>query len=178
MRAQLFLTLAFLLICSGAALAQTPDEMPPALETVCDAETGAAYGLCNAYCEAMDCESDAPSASATACSKVRDKFQNVTGRDVPCELTCPCMSIPQFANALPTVTFCSTTAISLVGSQDSSRRVQVVSTFPGVLNPRCGYANFNSVPPETIILPITPEEADVCRELIAEALAANGAACP
>ena len=26
------------------------------------------YGFCNAYCEAMDCESDAPNASATAWS--------------------------------------------------------------------------------------------------------------
>lgn len=97
MKSQLTLAFALLLICSGAALAQTPDGYPPALETVCDMETGAAYGHCNAYCEAMDCElandSDPltePKASATACSKVRSKFEQTTGRNLPCEVSCPC----------------------------------------------------------------------------------------
>ena len=52
-------TFAFALLLigtvTGTALAKTPDGVPPSLETVCDAETGAAYGLCTAYCEAMDC---------------------------------------------------------------------------------------------------------------------------
>ncbi len=90
MKSQLILTFALLLIGAGAALAQTPDELPPSRETVCDAETGAAYGLCNAYCEAMDCESEAPSASATACDKVSTKFQTITGHALPCEVSCPC----------------------------------------------------------------------------------------
>ena len=66
MKAHLTLVFALLLICSGAAMAQgTPDWMTPHQETVCDSETGAAFGLCNAYCEAMDCESASPQASAT-----------------------------------------------------------------------------------------------------------------
>lgn len=89
MKAHLTLAFALLLICSGAALAQgTPDWMTPAEETVCDGEDGAAFGLCNAYCEAMDCESANAQASPTACTKVRDKFMNITGRPMPCE-TCP-----------------------------------------------------------------------------------------
>lgn len=90
MKAHLTLAVALLLICTGtgAALAQTPDGMPPANETICNGESGAAFGLCNAYCEAMDCELDEPQASATACSRVRTKFQNITGHDLPCE--CPC----------------------------------------------------------------------------------------
>ncbi|HET9228855.1 MAG TPA: hypothetical protein VFR31_19405 [Thermoanaerobaculia bacterium] len=175
MRARLFLTLVFLLICSGAALAQTPDELPPALETVCDAETGAAYGLCNAYCEAMDCESDAPSASATACSKVRDKFQNVTGRDLPCNLSCPCMSLPQFANTLPTLSFCTSFRVNIAASPTSTFDFQAVVTNPGIPNPRCGY--FNRPTSEFVILPITEEERAVCFDLVIEALAANGASC-
>jgi len=67
----------------------TPDLLPPAMETVCDIESGAAYGLCNAYCEAMDCDSLTPSASSTACQKVLDKFTQFTGRTFPCELDCP-----------------------------------------------------------------------------------------
>lgn len=85
MKTRLSLIFALLLLClgTGAVLAQTPDS--------CGNETGAAYGLCNAYCDAMDCDSDNPSASATACEKVRTRFQNVAGRDLPCEVPdCPC----------------------------------------------------------------------------------------
>jgi hypothetical protein len=84
------------------AAAQTPDGLPPALETVCDMESGAAFGWCNAYCEAMDCDlandndpATEPKASATACSKVRTKFQQQTGRDMPCEVSCPCTDNPE-----------------------------------------------------------------------------------
>lgn len=77
-----------------SASAQTPDGLPPALETVCDMETGAAFGWCNAYCEAMDCEVDNTNASPTACDKVRTKFQQRTGRDMPCEVSCPCTGDP------------------------------------------------------------------------------------
>ena len=66
--------------------AQTPDGQTPAEETVCDNETGAAYGLCNAYCEAMDCDSDNPNANDQACQDVSEKFKRVTGRALPCEV--------------------------------------------------------------------------------------------
>lgn len=87
---------------AAPAAAQTPDGLPPALETVCDLESGAAFGWCNAYCEAMDCDlandsdpATEPKASATACSKVRTKFQQQTGRDMPCEVSCPCTDNPE-----------------------------------------------------------------------------------
>ena len=51
----------------------------------CDGESGAAYGLCNAYCEAMDCDG-APQASQTACEKVESKYINITGMSMPCEV--------------------------------------------------------------------------------------------
>lgn len=102
MKAHLTLVFALLLVCSGVAVAQTPDGLPPALETVCDAETGSAFGWCNAYCEAMDCElandSDPltePKASAIACGKVRTKFEQATGRGLPCEVSCPCTDNPE-----------------------------------------------------------------------------------
>jgi len=41
--------------------------------------------LCNAYCEAMDCDSDEPQASDTACDKVLDRFEQATGSLPPCE---------------------------------------------------------------------------------------------
>ena len=90
MKARLTLTLALLLICSGAALALDP----PPTEDACANETGAAYGLCNAYCEAMDCDGE-PEASATACTKVQDKYTQITGHGLPCEevADCPCSAI-------------------------------------------------------------------------------------
>jgi hypothetical protein len=94
MKAHLTLTLALLLLCTGAALAQTPDGETPAEETVCDSETGAAFGLCNAYCEAMDCDSDSPQASETACTKVKNKFTNLTGHELPCEAAPSCLTPP------------------------------------------------------------------------------------
>lgn len=91
-----FLTILLALgVCmsfAGVALAQTPDGETPAEETVCDDESGAAFGLCNAYCEAMDCESDDPQASANACTRVGDKFEQITGRIPPCEISCPCFT--------------------------------------------------------------------------------------
>ncbi len=82
-----------LLAIPFSTFAQTPDGEPPSYESVCDEETGAAFGLCNAYCEAMDCDSAEPAASAEACAKVGLRFENITGREPPCDvpdLVCPC----------------------------------------------------------------------------------------
>ena len=65
--------------------AKTPDGETPAVEDVCSLLTGAAFGLCNAYCEAMDCHLEDPKASSTACGKVGDKLVAITGEDPPCE---------------------------------------------------------------------------------------------
>jgi hypothetical protein len=63
----------------------TPDEQPPAEETVCDPNVGLrgpAYGLCVAYCEANDCELDPGQHS---CEVLLRNFYRATGRtDVPC----------------------------------------------------------------------------------------------
>src|SRR5688572_18899158 len=94
----LILGVGALLTWSVPAVASTPDGQTPSRETVCDLEEGAAYGLCTAYCEAMDCESAAPHASETACSRVGDKFLQITGRQVPCSVSCPCERLPLFAS--------------------------------------------------------------------------------
>lgn len=46
--------------------------------------SGVEYGLCNAYCEIMDCDSDDPMASEGACLKLEDKFFAKTGSIPPC----------------------------------------------------------------------------------------------
>src|SRR5262249_14691769 len=50
--------LAFFVIAVAwqASSAKTPDDMPPSQEQVCSGLQGAAFGLCNAYCEAQDCD--------------------------------------------------------------------------------------------------------------------------
>ncbi len=82
-----------ILVFAVTANAKTPDGMTPAEETVCDGEIGAAYGLCNAYCEAMDCDKYQPNANnnkgckekGKGCQRVRENFIRITGRDLPCE---------------------------------------------------------------------------------------------
>lgn len=69
----------------------TPEE-----ERACEAADlhGAAWGLCNAYCEAMDCDSDDPQASDNACERVLKNWEeHEDGMTIPCEeVECPCWS--------------------------------------------------------------------------------------
>lgn len=56
---KLFLILSAIgmsLYIAPLVIAQTPDGTTPAEETICDGLEGAAFGLCNAYCEAKDCD--------------------------------------------------------------------------------------------------------------------------
>ncbi len=69
-------------------------------QTDCEDEIGAAYGLCNAYCVAMDCTGN-PQASALACSKVQQKFEDATGELPPCVAAlpaCPCFTSDEIVN--------------------------------------------------------------------------------
>lgn len=85
------LTLLFICLLgsfAGVALGQTPDGDPPAVETICNDLnfSGSAFGLCNAYCEAMDCDCPTngdlnnpdclPKASQKACDRVLGNFYN------------------------------------------------------------------------------------------------------
>lgn len=69
----------------SASMAKTPDGQTPSEETICDVETGAAFGLCNAYCEAMDCDSPDTRANQRACDRVAQNFMDKTDRMVTCE---------------------------------------------------------------------------------------------
>lgn len=71
-----YLIFAILYITTSLVVAQTPDEITPAVEDICMTSgfVGKEYGLCNAYCEAMDCDSESPQASDQACTRVLDKL--------------------------------------------------------------------------------------------------------
>lgn len=83
-----FLVLGFILTLGTVSYAQTPDEMTPAEESVCDGLAGAAYGLCNAYCEAMDCGGGDTLASDEACDRVLDSYEHNTDVPMPCLADC------------------------------------------------------------------------------------------
>ncbi len=78
----------------------TPDGVPPSGETICQGQTGAAHGLCTAYCEAMDCDSATPQASQKACDKVAANYAKITGQGtLPCD--CPCVTeLPGWIDAV------------------------------------------------------------------------------
>ena len=62
----------------GAAYAETPDG-------ACDGLADNAWGLCNAYCYAMDCGGKR-NASARECSQVASNFIRATGMEkMPCD---------------------------------------------------------------------------------------------
>ena len=60
--------------------------------SICDEAglIGSAYGACNAYCEALDCDSLEPGGSERACEQARNRFMKLTGELPPCEPVCPC----------------------------------------------------------------------------------------
>ena len=155
-----------LLVFAIPAVAKTPDGQTPSQETICDSYSGAAFGLCNAYCEAMDCDSPAPHASATACSKVGSHFQRITGTDLPCNAACPCTALPLFAafvNGTTPIAACvSGGGMANVGGSDGS----FVSVNENSCSENGGAA-----------LSITTNEADACRQLLRDASAAQNVVC-
>jgi hypothetical protein len=69
-------------VLATPAVAGTPDGKTPAREDVCNPLKGAAYGTCNAYCEAQDCDGHA----RPSCNSLRRKFKKLTGTTVfPCD---------------------------------------------------------------------------------------------
>lgn len=174
MKAPLTLCFALLVLCAGAALAQgTPDLMTPAQETVCNSETGAAFGLCNAYCEAMDCESANPQASATACSKVKTKFTNITGHALPCETcpppppgtTCPCVdAFADFNTVLNgTALLCVENGTFIAKQINFSDAIAASCSAASPFGVFCGAETRTG---GLQILNVSPEEGQACVQLI------------
>jgi len=68
-------------LVSTLTTAQTPDGATPATEDICTTwgYTGKLNGLCNAYCEAMDCDAANPQASQNACDRMLNKIHGELG---------------------------------------------------------------------------------------------------
>lgn len=149
------------------AAAQTADSQTPAQETACNGQTGAAYGLCTSFCEAMDCDSAAPAASATACNKVSDNFLRLTGQVPPC--MCPCATgwaqVQQFAadGNLPVTTCATGNEESQVHFGSPAVRLNLVSyTVEGSY---CTAWDGGSSPVVSIS-PLTSPQISACRSII------------
>ena len=160
---------------------QTSDGETPAAETVCDTAEldGAAWGLCNAYCEAMDCDSDDPKASNRACERVLGNWERHTdGMIIPCEeIECPCWSdaddllavheIPGPISALS----CSDGGLPFLNLQTFSgpSRVQSVVRVLSSGAALCLTAQLESRPGEIFRSAFpTIDEALECRDIILE----------
>jgi hypothetical protein len=58
-------------------------------DAICADLSGAAWGLCHAYCEAMECDTENPNAAEHACMVVGARFERITGDRPPCECDLP-----------------------------------------------------------------------------------------
>jgi hypothetical protein len=165
------LSAGFLLAWTGAA-AKTPDGQPPSQETVCDAETGAGFGLCNAYCEAMDCDSPNHHASDNACEHVKRNFERKTGRPLPCEATCPCNAVlplfGQLASGGATVQQC-------FADSEIISVTTPMGTFAVVRNAvESAFCSVSLSPP---FIALTATDALVCRATLRKAAEDQGVPC-
>lgn len=159
------------LFLAAGAFAKTPDGKTPAEETICDNEEGAAYGLCVAYCEAMDCLDPNQHASDRGCQSVKNNFEKKTGRPLPCTLVCPCPGITDLAARI--------VSGDVVVNQCVMSEAQLfVETSAGSytignegVQPSCGS---NGEPSEN---PLTSNEGLACRLTVRKAVEARGGVC-
>ena len=78
------IAMALIFAVQGQPRAQTPDGETPAVEAVCDNLQGKAFGLCNAFCEALDCDDPASADfGGAACDRLLDRYFSLTGDTLP-----------------------------------------------------------------------------------------------
>jgi len=158
-------------IGAGSVLAKTPDGQPPSRETVCDNETGAAYGLCVSYCEAKDCGDPNQRASDRACESVMRNFERKTGRPLPCAMNCPCSDqlvvFAQIVAGTVGVERCIVDDNLLLVITDQGD----TAIIEDGVTPNC---NVNGEGP---FIPLSPNEELVCRVRLREAVEATGVIC-
>jgi hypothetical protein len=109
----------FLMLSLALALpahASTPDGETPAVESVCDDYSGKAGGICVAYCEATDCDSDSPHASEKACDRLYDQFVSAVDEEPPCLVSDYPVDLVYSADDIVTEIYVDGTALSDDGS--------------------------------------------------------------
>lgn len=149
-------SMALIALAAPAAFAQTPDGETPAVETICDpllhnASPGL-FGLCVAYCEAKDCNSNPVAVAqcqaenpgdpwgvhSCGCGRLLDNYnrkRQAGDPEMPCiQESCPCFDAEFLANELSAVTVCIDTSVprreqTLVNGSDSDGCRAIAQTF-------------------------------------------------
>ena len=156
---------------AGNAYASTPDQQTPSQETVCDTLTGAQYGLCTAYCEAMDCDDPNKRASDRACESVRENFEKKAGVPPPClTATCPCGTLLQLFNDITS----GAVPVEQCIADDTVIFVTTTTGATAVIDSVALNCSVNAEPP---FVTLTPGEATACRILLRKAVEAQGVQC-
>lgn len=124
---------------SSFVFAIAPNDQTPEQQSICASETGAAKGLCNAYCEAMDCDLGSMSnASPLACAKVKENYVKAKGAGalLPCECPAACaQGVQSLINAALNSTYGISGNTSCI--YDTSREAGSISLY-GTGNPLNG----------------------------------------
>ncbi|HEX8152990.1 MAG TPA: hypothetical protein VF698_07700 [Thermoanaerobaculia bacterium] len=168
---RLLWVLVCLVLSTGSVVASTPDSATPAEESVCSGETGAAYGLCVAACEAKDCGDPNQKAAERACEANARQFERLTGRPLPCQVACPCAELVQLVADINSgavqVQQCIAGSSVLSVITDDGNFVVINDGTPAV-------CSANSEPPFT---ELTPVQTLVCRNALRKAVEAAGVTC-
>jgi hypothetical protein len=158
-------------VTAGGAFANTSCKKPPEPVTACSHEKGVAYGLCHAYCEALDCDNPSHHASDQACTAVKKNFEKLTGRPLPCAVQCPCAGLLQlFANIsskVVKVQRCTFDAQVLYVVTDAGEYALVSNGPPA-------YCSVNAEPP---FVELSATELLACRLSLQKAAEAQGVVC-
>jgi hypothetical protein len=164
------------------------DGLPPSQEDVCDSlqlpgATPGLYGLCNAYCEAKDCDAYPEGEEPRSCNQLLANYErkaDASELPMPClaeeDPTCPCWTPEQFAAGGMglSANFCINDgpnppeAVDLVNYDDGANMVQ----FAGGIGGHPDFFNQNGCEYLDTMLEIlnqeltTPEETQVCRDQV------------
>jgi hypothetical protein len=182
------LVLTFTLGLGGVTMVQAVDNQTPANEGACDVllagSTPGLYGLCVAYCEALDCHRQFD--GNTACNnppspKILENYNRLKQEDdpiMPCRREgCPCFNEADLNNFDPRLDLCSNDLDlqqpnSVTCTQLNADRCYWLSGFIGGATignipgrgPTCMFAESNLG--TTNFVSVTLEEAQICDDLL------------
>jgi hypothetical protein len=183
------LVLTFTLGLGGVAVAQTPDREPPANEGVCDVllagSTHGLYGLCVAYCEALDCDrqlSGNVQCNNPPSSKILENYNRLKQEgdpEMPCRREgCPCFNEQDLDRLVPTLDRCTNnlnlspdqqewvTCTSLNTDECANPIASIGAASIANWPSRGGLICLFTVGREIKFMHTTPEEAVVCDQRI------------
>jgi hypothetical protein len=162
-----------LLLFAPAALAQTSDEQPPPEESVCDPlkdGTPGLYGLCNSYCEAIDCVGSVQD-DPWSCSSILNNYnykRQPGDPTMPCLPACPCFDEAFIMTELETVRTCGPSRAAGVDANVCSASVSV--TFGTSTTCNSANRNVNALGGCSLVSlvthPLTEAQALTCMTLI------------